>query len=92
MRTFPGIRAIEIYSRLDWCSFMPWERVDYMQRNKLMFDHPAALSSAMRSPTMAKMRADYAKFPPFTGGNVHYPLLTRELALSAPARVARQAS
>jgi len=92
MRTFPGIRAIEIYTRLDWCSFMPWERVDYMQRNKLVFDHPAALSHAMRSPTMAKMRADYAQFPEFTGGNIHYPVLTRELAVGAPARLSLQAS
>ena len=82
MRTFPGIRTIELYTRLDWCSFMPWERVDYMQRNKLMFDDPAALSASARSPTMARMRADYAKFPEFSGGNVHYPMLTREVAPS----------
>jgi hypothetical protein len=81
MRTFPGIRTIELYTRLDWCSFMPWERVDHMQRNKLMFDDPAALSASARSPTMARMRADYANFPEFSGGNVHYPMLTREVAL-----------
>jgi hypothetical protein len=79
MRTFPGIRAIEIYTRLDWCSFMPWRRVDYMQRNKLVFDQPAALTEALFSPTIKRMRADYAQFPPFTGGNVHYPMLTREI-------------
>jgi hypothetical protein len=81
MRTFPGIREIGIYTRLDWVSFMPWERVDYMQRNKLVFDEPAALTHALFSPTIKTMRADYAQFPPFTGGNVHYPFLTREVTL-----------
>jgi hypothetical protein len=79
MRTFPGIREIEIYTRLDWVSFMPWERVDYMQRNKLVFDEPAALTNALFSPTIKTMRADYAQFPPFSGGNVHYPMLSRDV-------------
>jgi hypothetical protein len=47
-----------------------------------MFDDPSALGASARSPTMAKMRADYAKFPEFSGGNVHYPMLTREVAIS----------
>jgi hypothetical protein len=81
MRTFPAIREIAIFTRLDWTSFMPWKRVDYMQRNKLVFDHPADVTRAMRSPTMQRMRADYAQFPPFTGGNVHYPMLTRDVTL-----------
>src|SRR5271163_4398347 len=34
MARFPEIREIEIYSRLDWCGFLPWRRVDHMQRNK----------------------------------------------------------
>jgi hypothetical protein len=84
MRTFPGIREIGIYTRLDWCSFMPWERVDYMQRNKLVFDHPAALTEALSSPTIKIMRADYAQFPQFTGGNVHYPMLTRGISAATP--------
>lgn len=79
MRKFPGIRQIEIYTRVDWVSFMPWERVDYMQRNKLVFDSPDALTTALFSPVIAEMRADFAQFPKFTGGNVHYPMLTREI-------------
>lgn len=79
MRKFPGIRAIEIYTRLEWVGFMPWERVDYMQRNKLVFDDPAALTAALFSPVIAEMRADFAQFPKFTGGNTHYPMLTRDV-------------
>lgn len=83
MRKFPGIRQIEIYTRVDWVSFMPWERVDYMQRNKLVFDSPDALTTALFSPVIAEMRADFAQFPKFTGGNVHYPMLTREIVPAA---------
>lgn len=80
MRKFPGVRQIEIYTRLEWIGFMPWQRVDYMQRNKLVFDSPDALTAALFSPVIAEMRADFAQFPKFTGGNVHYPMLTWEIA------------
>lgn len=77
MAGFPGVREIEIYSRLDWLSALPWPRLDAFQRNKLVFDSPAALSAALLSPTIRDMRADYHRFPPFSGGNVHYPMVTR---------------
>ena len=77
MRRFPGIRAIEIDTRIDWCSALPFHRADAMQRNKVVFDSPAALDAALNSPVRHEMRADFAKFPPFAGGNTHYPMLTR---------------
>jgi hypothetical protein len=77
MAHFPGVRQIEIYTRLDWWGQLPLPRADFMQRNKLVFDSPAALSEALLSPALSGMRADYHQFPPFTGGNVHYPLLTQ---------------
>ena len=43
MARFPGIRQIEICTRIDWCGFLPWRRVDHMQRNKVVFDSAAAL-------------------------------------------------
>jgi len=79
MARFPGIREIEIATRLDWVGFLPWPRVDYMQRNKVVFDDGPALSRAMQSPVMQEMRADFHKFPPFTGGNVHVPMATLEI-------------
>jgi hypothetical protein len=77
MARFPGIRAVEIYTRIDWVTGLAWPREDYMQRNKVMFDSPAALSHALASPVLADMRADFNSFPPFTGGNVHYAMETR---------------
>lgn len=85
MRDFPGIREIEIYTRVDWCGFLPWEKVAHMQRNKLMFDSPRALAEALASPTILRMRADFHAFPPFTGGNRHFPMTTREV-VAGPAR------
>jgi hypothetical protein len=79
MARFPGIREIEVCTRVDWCGFLPWRRVDYMQRNKVVFDSPAALTAALNSPVREEMRADFKLFPPFSGENAHFPVATREI-------------
>jgi hypothetical protein len=76
MRKFPGIRGIEILSRIDWCGTLPFERVAHMQRNRVLFDSAAALTAALQSPVRHEMRADLHTFPPFQGGNAHYPMAT----------------
>jgi uncharacterized protein (TIGR02118 family) len=77
MARFPGIRAIEISTRLDWCGFLPYPRVEFLQRNKVVFDSAEALTAALNSPVRHEMRADFKNFPPFSGGNTHFPMLTR---------------
>ncbi|MFB9121870.1 hypothetical protein E2553_27350 [Paraburkholderia dipogonis] len=77
MFDFPGVREIEIFTRIDWLDAMPWTRVHYMQRNKLMFDSAAAITEAMHSPVRHRMRKDFEAFPPFEGSNVHHPMLAR---------------
>jgi uncharacterized protein (TIGR02118 family) len=79
MARFPGIREIEISTRIDWCGFLPFRRVNYLQRNKVVFDSAEALTEALNSPVRHEMRADFKKFPPFNGGNTHFPMLTRTL-------------
>jgi hypothetical protein len=76
MARFPGIRQIEVCTRIDWCGFLPWPRVEHMQRNKVVFDNPAALTAALNSPVRHEMRAAFAGFPPFTGPVTHFPMLT----------------
>jgi hypothetical protein len=76
MQTFPGIQGIEIYTRLDWVGGLPGPRVDFMQRNKVVFADAQGLSAALRSPVINDMRADFHRFPPFSGGNVHHPMAT----------------
>ena len=59
MAKFPGVRAIEIYTRIDWVSGLDWPREDAMQRNKLLFDSPAALSAGLTPEVLREMRADF---------------------------------
>jgi hypothetical protein len=47
-----------------------------MQRNRVMFDSPEALTAALQSPVRHELRADFHTFPPFEGGNFHYPMWT----------------
>ena len=77
MVRFPGIRELEVYTRLDWVSALAWPRVRFMQRNKVAFDSPAALQAALNSPVRHEMRADFQAFPPFTGPNRHFAMATR---------------
>ncbi len=83
MRKFPNVREIEICTRVDWIGGLPGMRVDFMQRNKLMFDSPDDLSAALASPVIREMRADFHQFPEFAGGNAHYPMLTLDTPLRA---------
>jgi hypothetical protein len=80
MARFPGIRQIEIYTCIDWCASLPWPRVRHMQRNKVVFDSPAALTSALNSPVRHDMRASLGRFPPFTGPITHFPMATMTVA------------
>jgi hypothetical protein len=79
MASFPEIRELEVYTRLDWVSLQPWRRVDFMQRNKVVFDSAAALDRALNSPVRHAMRADFNAFPKFSGPNRHYAMTTRVL-------------
>jgi hypothetical protein len=76
MARFPGIRQIEVYTCIDWCGGLPWPRVAHMQRNKVVFDSPAALTAALNSPVRHEMRAAFHGFPPFTGPITHFPMAT----------------
>jgi hypothetical protein len=77
MAMFPEIRELEVYTRLDWVSGLPWPRVHFMQRNKVAFDSPEALTHALNSPVRHEMRADFRTFPKFSGPNNHYAMATR---------------
>ncbi|MGI4855724.1 MAG: ethyl tert-butyl ether degradation protein EthD [Janthinobacterium lividum] len=76
MARFPGIREIEIYTRMDYRSALPAARSRAMQRNKVVFDSPEALSRALTSPVRHEMRDDFKKFPPFIGENFHFPMIS----------------
>jgi hypothetical protein len=77
MAEFPDVRELEVYTRIDWVSALPWRRVHHMQRNKVAFDNADALTRALNSPVRHRMREDYKTFPPFMGANTHYAMTTR---------------
>jgi len=79
MRRFPGIRQIELLSRVDWIDALPIERATAMQRNRVVFDTPQALTAALQSPVRHELRADYHRFPPFSGGSLHFPMWTETI-------------
>lgn len=83
MASFPAIRELEVYTRVDWVSLQPWHRANFMQRNKVVFDSPAALDRALHSPVRHAMRADFNTFPKFSGPNRHYAMTTRVLRHAA---------
>ncbi len=76
MLRFPRIRGLEVYTRMDWCSGMPWKRADAMQRNKVVFDNVDDLQSSLASPVLDELREDVRRGPPAEGGSVHYPMAT----------------
>ncbi|MFT5389854.1 MAG: hypothetical protein ACI8PT_000034 [Gammaproteobacteria bacterium] len=76
MATFPGIRAVAIYTPAVLISGLPFAPAPAMQRNKVVFDSPAALDAALSSPVRETMRRDFEKFPPFDGGNQHFAMHT----------------
>ena len=79
MARFPGVRAIEICTRVDWMGGLDLKRARALQRNKVVFDDAQALTAALHSPVRHEMRADFHRFPPYEGPVTHFPMATRRL-------------
>lgn len=77
MARLPGIRELEVYTRVEWIAPPAWRRADCMQRNKVGFDSAAALGAALASPIRHEMRADFKGLPRFSGAVTHFPMATR---------------
>jgi hypothetical protein len=76
MARFDGIREIEIYTRMDYRSAFKARRSSAMQRNKVVFDSSEALAASLHSPVRHEMREDFKHFPPYSGSNLHYPMIS----------------
>jgi uncharacterized protein (TIGR02118 family) len=74
MAQLPGIRELEIYTRLDYRSGPGIARATAMQRNKVVFDDSASLVAALASPIRARMKLDFNAFPPYSGATLHFPM------------------
>lgn len=74
MLQLPALRELEIYTRIDSTSGLPFAQANAMQRNKVVFDDAAALADALASPVRDAMRRDFHAFPPFTGATPHFAM------------------
>ncbi|WP_183730131.1 MULTISPECIES: EthD family reductase [Paraburkholderia] len=74
MSTLPGLRELEIYTRVDCTSGLPCERANAMQRNKVVFDDASALAHALASPVRDLMRRDFHALPRYRGGAPHFAM------------------
>jgi hypothetical protein len=81
MARLPGIRELEVCTPVESVCHLPWARATCMQRNKVAFDSPAALTAALASPLRHEMRAHFKALPRFSGGVTHFPMSTRAAAL-----------
>lgn len=74
----PGIRAIMCYLPIDELGPRgPLASANYMIGNEVAFDDLAAFNVAMASPVREVLRAHFREFPPFSGGNTHFPMARR---------------
>ncbi|WP_447782160.1 hypothetical protein [Pseudomonas plecoglossicida] len=74
----PGVRNVEVYTRLDYCSQLPVARSQALQRNKVVFDSVHTLRDALNSPQRETLRQDFLSLPRFEGESPHYPMRTFE--------------
>jgi uncharacterized protein (TIGR02118 family) len=80
MKKLPGLRKLEVYSRIDYSSELDIERSRALQRNLVVFDSQQQLNEALDSPVREELRADYDGFPPFKGVSPHGAMLSEAFA------------
>lgn len=77
MLRLPGLRRLEVYTRLAVGGGLPLPMASSLQRNLVAFDSAEALGAALASPARAALRADYEAFPPFVGRSPHRAMDTQ---------------
>ncbi len=70
----PNVRNVICYLPLQGINPPSLQSADYMLGNEVVFDTMEAFNAAMASEQRRELRADFARFPRFTGPNTHYPM------------------
>jgi uncharacterized protein (TIGR02118 family) len=74
MLQLPALRELEIYTRLDAASGLPFPHEHAMQRNKVVFDNANDLAGALASPVRDAMRRDFHALPKYQGATPHFAM------------------
>ena len=80
MTKLPGLRRLEVYSRMDCRSDLDIEQSRALQRNLVVFDSEDRLNDALGSPVREELRADYEGFPRFEGTSPHGAMISQAFA------------
>lgn len=83
MLQLPALRELEIYTRIDSRSGLPFAHAAAMQRNKVVFDDASALTDALSSPVRDAMRRDFHALPPYSGATPHFAMRSMYGTLAA---------
>jgi uncharacterized protein (TIGR02118 family) len=70
----PGVRNVICYLPVHGIDPAGLPSADYMLGNEVVFDTIEAFNAAMASEQRRALRADFVRFPRFTGSNTHYPM------------------
>jgi len=70
----PAVRNVICYLPMRGIDPAGLPSADYMLGNEVVFDTIEAFNAAMASEARRALRADFARFPRFTGRNTHYPM------------------
>jgi uncharacterized protein (TIGR02118 family) len=71
LRQFPGIRSLVLHRPAPWSDPFPVQRGGTLLLAQMQFDSASDLDSALRSDARRQARADFARFPPFSGEVTH---------------------
>jgi len=75
----PGIRNVLCYVPMPQIAIAGLPSADYMLGNEVVFDTIEAFNAAMASDVRRELRADFKRFPSFSGANTHYPFDRKRL-------------
>ncbi len=71
LRRFPGIRALMLHQPVSWTDPFPVRPDGSELLAQMTFDSIADLDAALNSDARCEARADFARFPAFTGEVTH---------------------
>jgi uncharacterized protein (TIGR02118 family) len=77
LRRFSGIRSLILHQPMSWSDPFPVHPDATELLAQMTFDSAADLDAALKSEARRDARADFARFPPFTGEVTHQAMAAK---------------